>query len=483
MAGTFGGKVLVLGGGSVAQCTVPLLIKDLVVDPSQIIVMDFHNKALQFTQEVKDAGVKFVTDRVTQNNYAALISQHLRAGDLFIDLAWNVDAADVIDYCHKSGILYINTATELWDPYAVPEHPIYATLMSRHKKLEALRASWDTKGPTAVVEHGANPGLVSHFVKRALTNLANMSISEDGVLRRDEILHTALHEKQWNKVAQRLGVKVIHIAERDTQVTDRPKLEDEFVNTWSVEGFYEEGLAPAELGWGTHEKTLPLNSYAHPDSQTQILIAHPGADTWVRSWVPGGPTNGMLVRHGEAYTITKHLTVVEDGVEVYRPTVHYAYMPSDAAIASMRELIARDWNRQSRERIMNDEILPGGQDRLGVLLMGHRYNAYWYGSLLSIDEARTLVPGQSATTLQVAASVSACARWMVDNPSEGLCVPDDLPHETVLQYAEPYLGKLHAEFVDWTPLKHLHNPYKKYDGSQETLDHEDPWQFHNFLIS
>ena len=27
-------------------------------------------------------------------------------------------------------------------------------------------------GPTAVIAHGANPGLVSHFVKQALVNLA-----------------------------------------------------------------------------------------------------------------------------------------------------------------------------------------------------------------------------------------------------------------------------------------------------------------------
>lgn len=481
MAGTFGGKVLIIGGGSVSQCTVPLLIKDLVVSPDQITILDYKNTADKYKTAMA-AGVKFVVDRVTQNNYSQLIAQHLSSGDLLIDLAWNLDSADLIDFCHRSGILYINTANELWDPYAVPEHPVHATLMARHQRLQRMKAGWREQGPTAVVEHGANPGLVSHFTKRALGQIAQMALTEQGVLGRDDRLYDALESRQWNKVAQLLGVKVIHIAERDTQVTDRPKLEDEFVNTWSVEGFYEEGLAPAELGWGTHEKTLPRNAYRHEDSQTQILIAHPGADTWVRSWVPGGPTNGMLVRHGEAYTITRHLTVVEDGVEVYRPTCHYAYMPSDAAIASMRELIARDWNRQSRERIMNDEILPGGQDRLGVLLMGHRYEAWWTGSLLSIDEARQLVPGQSATTLQVAASVTACARWMVDNPGEGLCVPDDLPHETILGYAEPYLGEMVSRQVSWNPLKHLHNPYEKYDGTGERLDREDPWQFSNFLL-
>ena len=58
---------------------------------------------------------------------------------------------------------------------------------------------------------------------------------------------------------QRAGVKGIHIAERDTQRARDPKPRGMFVNTWSVEGFCSEGLQPAELGWGTHEKALPAN--------------------------------------------------------------------------------------------------------------------------------------------------------------------------------------------------------------------------------
>jgi homospermidine synthase len=75
----------------------------------------------------------------------------------------------------------------------------------------------------------------------------------------------ALAAENFPTLAQKLGVKVIHIAERDTQISDKPKQVNEFVNTWSVEGFYEEGIAPAEMGWGTHEKTLPVNAYQHPD--------------------------------------------------------------------------------------------------------------------------------------------------------------------------------------------------------------------------
>ena len=60
-----------------------------------------------------------------------------------------------------------------------------------------------------------------------------------------------------------LGVKVIHIAERDTQVSPKAKEVNEFVNTWSVDGFVSEGCQPAELGWGTHERNFPRDAKRH----------------------------------------------------------------------------------------------------------------------------------------------------------------------------------------------------------------------------
>jgi homospermidine synthase len=111
--------------------------------------------------------------------------------------------------------------------------------------------------------------------------------------------------------------------------------------------------------------------------------------------------------------------------------------------------------------------------------MGHPLNAWWVGSLLSIHEARTLVPHQSATTLQVAVSVMACVQWMIDNPNQGLCVPDDLPWKTILDLAYPYLGPIHSASADWTPLKNNANLFGKWDGVEKS---DDPWQFENFLL-
>src|SRR5258708_37918300 len=100
---------------------------------------------------------------------------------------------------------------------------------------------------------------------------------------------------------------------------------------------------------------------------------------------------------------------------------------------------------------MDDEI-TSGIDELGVLLLGHHLNGWWVGSQLSIEETRQLVPGQNATTLQVAASVLGAITWMIANPRRGLLVPDDLDHRAVLSVANPYLGPCPSLQTAWTPL-------------------------------
>jgi homospermidine synthase len=204
-----------------------------------------------------------------------------------------------------------------------------------------------------------------------------------------------------------------------------------------------------------------------------------GMNTWVRSWVPDYTIRGMVVRHGEAYTISDRLTVWEDGKAIYRPTVHYAYCPCDAAIASLSELRGYDYQLQPKLRIMNDEI-TSGSDILGALVMGHAYNSWWTGSDLSIEESRRLVPHQNATTMQVAVAVVAAVMWMIEHPAMGVCVPDDLPHDYVLDRANPYLGKFISTPSDWTPLKHYTNVFAGY--ADPSLDAADPWQFKNFLV-
>ena len=426
-----------------------------------------------------DKGATYIQDQITQDNLDSQLKKYLSAGDFLLDLAWNIDANTILNWCHDNGVLYLNTSIEQWDPYegGANKHPLERTLYHRHMSMREMKSKWNKVGATAIVEHGANPGLVSHLVKKSMVDIATLALKESKAAAGVE---SALTDERYNDLAQLLGIKVIHISERDTQVTNKPKQWGEFVNTWSVEGFYEEGIAPAELGWGTHEKTLPLNAYEHQSGpRNQIAIAQPGATTWVRSWVPNFEIHGMVIRHGEAFTISDHLTVWDGSKALYRPTVHYAYCPTNEAIASMKELEMRSWDLHKNQRIMNDEITDG-DDRLGVLLMGHPYKAWWTGSLLNIHDSRKLIPDQSATTVQVASAVYAAVAWAMKNPDKGLLVPDELPWREVLSYAEKYWGGIHSEASAWDPLMNRKDLFEGWNGKK--VDSSDPWQFSNFLV-
>lgn len=476
----FDNNVFILGFGAVARCTLPLLFKHLAIDPKRVTIMDFIDNS-HLVNEYRDQGLTYVIEKVTQENYKQLLSRYLTSGDLLIDLSWNVDTTELLQWCHDNDVLFINSSIEEWDPYQDVAHtpPQQLTLYHRHMIIQKMISSWQQKGATAIVDHGANPGLVSHFTKQALIEIAHKLLYDKRTTQIKPI-EKALADNQFADLAMLTGTKVIHISERDTQIINKPKEVNEFVNTWSIEGLLEEGMAPAELGWGTHEKQIPQGAQTHKRGpQNQIFLASMGMNTLVRSWVPSGPIIGMVIRHGEAYGISERLTVWHNNTAIYRPTVHYAYCLSDAALASLYEFRMRDYVCQPKKRIIYDEIIQG-HDEVGCLLMGHAYQSWWIGSVLDIATARLLAPGQNSTTVQVAISIVAAAVYAIKNPRQGFCLPDDIDHNQILAIAKPYLGDFISQPVAWQPTMSP-QPHLVFDNRIPTGD--DIWQFSSFLVT
>jgi len=476
----FDNKVLMMGYGAVAKCTLPILLKHVKIPYQNVTIIDFEDKK-DTLKKWTDKGISFYRERVTKRNLGSVLSKHLDDGGLLVDLAWNIGCNDLLQWCHDHEVLYVNTSVEQWDPTLGMESksPFEKSLYYRQMQIRELTKEWKD-ATTAVVDHGANPGLISHFTKLGLIDIAEKLIAEDKVSKRQaKKLQGLVESRNFAELSMNLGVKVIHCSERDTQITNRPKEVNEFVGTWSIEGLREEGTAPAEMGWGTHEKKLPKLAHVPPyGPKNQIFLAQMGINTWVRSWIPNEEIVGMVIRHGEAFGISDRLTVWKKGKAVYRPTVHYAYHTCHETISSLHELRSRNYEMQPKVRIMGDEITKG-DDILGALLMGHRYKSWWTGSVLSIGEARRLAPGENATTLQVAAGVVSAACWMLENPWMGVRLPDDLPHDFVLKVAKPYLGKIVSKPYDWTPLKNRKIFFKENPDSKPD---RDPWQFKNFLF-
>ncbi|HHF0531113.1 TPA: saccharopine dehydrogenase C-terminal domain-containing protein, partial [Legionella anisa] len=188
-----------------------------------------------------------------------------------------------------------------------------------------------------------------------------------------------------------------------------------------------------------------------------------------------GPINGFLITHAESLSIAEYLTLKKKSKVYYRPTVHYAYHPCPDAILSLKELVQRKYIPQKEKRIILKEIVDG-TDELGVLLMGNKKGAYWYGSNLSIHEARKLANHNNATSLQVAAGVLSGMIWAIKNPECGIIEPEDMDHEYILSLAIPYLGQVGGYYTDWTPIKDK-------DNSNKNMDQSDPWQFINIRIN
>lgn len=462
----FDGRLVILGFGSIGQGVLPLILRHIQMPKEHITIVTAEPRGREVAAEY---GIAFQETAATRDNYRALLTPLLGKGDFLLNVSVDVSSVALVELCRELGCLYLDTVVEPWGGlYTDP------TLTPSQRSNYALREEMLAQppgGPTAVLTHGANPGLVSHFVKQALLDIAR----DTG---KPVAAPAPADRAGWAALAQSLGVKVVHVAERDTQASNQPKRPGEFVNTWSVDGFVGEGNQPAELGWGSHEKALPEDGRRHGfGCDAAIYLLRPGAGTRVRTWTPlEGPFHGFLVTHNEAISIADYYTVKNaDGSVAYRPTCHYAYHPCDDAVLSVHELAGKNWEMQPEKRLMVDEIVTG-MDELGVLLMGHAKGAYWYGSRLTIEEARRVAPHNNATSLQVTAAVLAGVIWAIENPERGPVEADSLDHTRILEICAPYLGDVVGAYSDWTPLEGREKLFP------ESVDREDPWQFQNFRV-
>lgn len=463
----FNGKLIFIGFGSVGQGFLPLLLKHVDMSRRQIriIAADEGGKA-----EAENHEILFEVNPLTPENYRPILDSLLAPGDFLLNVSVNVSSCALIEFCHTRGVLYLDTCIEPWAGAYSDTNLSLSDRSNYGLREEALMLREKLGGgPTAMLCHGVNPGLVSHWVKQAMLNIAQ----DSGVN-----LETPRTREQWARLAAMLKISVIQCAERDTQAVNPPKRIDEFVNTWSIEGFVSEGIQPAELGWGSHEKHEPPDGRHHNyGCDAAIYLTQPGVRTQVYGWTPRvGSYLGFLITHSESISLADYLTVREGDMLSYRPTVYYAYHPCDAAVLSIHEFNGKCLKLQSKTRLAMDNIYDG-VDELGVLLMGHSGGVYWYGSVLSIHQARKLAPYNNATSLQVAAGVLAGVIWAMKNPAAGIVEPDEVPFAEVQKVAAPYLGDMVGQYSDWTPIQGRGKLF------EENLDESDPWQFKNFRVT
>ncbi len=475
---SFDQKIIILGCGSVAQCALPLIFKYIDLPAYNVSIIDYKDNRPSIKDSL-DKGVTYIEEKITPFNYQTLLQKYLNQGDICLDLSVGIDTASLLDWCHHSNVMYMNTSAETWSSETNDQAPSDISALTEYARLENIyktTSHWQKKGPTAIINHGANPGLVSHFTKQGLIDIAQSLLqTKDAPFKKIE---NALSDHDFAQLAYLADIKTIHVAERDTQIITDPKKVNEFVNTWSIPALIEESTSPAELFWGTHERHMPALAREHDHGpQDSIYFMRRGMNAWAYSWVPSGNVVGMVISHPETLTIGRLLTLRHDNRVIYRPTVAFIYCPCDAAINSLHELQMLKLVPQKNQRIIHNEIVSG-QDEVGCLLMGHHYTSWWIGSQLDIAKSRALAPHQNATTLQVAAGILGALVHMINNRNQGFCNPEDLDHREILTIAKPLIEPFVSYPVHWTPLANAQAIALK----QQAVDKDDKWQFVRFLV-
>lgn len=420
----FSKRILLVGCGSVGQGLLPLLFKAFSIEPAQVLILTADEKGRDVAARY---GVSFIVEALTPANYSALLHRHLGTGDVLLNLAVDVSSHALIAWCKSRDVLYLDTCVEPWAGAYLAPHD--APLQNSNAYLRQQVLALHTPGaPTAVIAHGMNPGLISHLLKEALLALAQQKqIALDPT-------------PNWAHLAQTLGIKAVHISERDTQDDGKILERGEFANTWSAQGLYSEAwLQCAEVGWGSHEVETPPGALY---SGSVLHLPKSGANIRMRTWLPTwGEQQGYLITHHEVASISEMLST-----GAYCPTVCYVYSPCPKAQQSLAYLEAGIAAHTFRVLDCNK---VQGIDEIGVLLI-YDTGALWHGSTLRSDEAQGLAPHNSATSLQVVAGIVGALAWMFEHPRCGVVEAEDMDSTQILNVARPWLGDVKTVETNWS---------------------------------
>lgn len=462
----FNNKILIIGCGSIGTALLPLLIKFIIINPSNITIIDKNENRFCKIQPYVIQGVKPTHIKITKENANKIIISDLKFAqdDIIIDASYEINTDFMFELCEQYGISYINSSVEMWEKESILKESDQ-TFYSRFKIIENKNKMLTIKKNNFIVSMGCNPGNVNIWLLYALEKINKQKDN--------------LEYKSYAELAQKMGLKTIHISEKDTQIINKPKRENEYVNSWALDSvaWYDEAFSLLEISWGTHEKTLPQNYKSVISNEYQIIVENIGCETFAYTYTPiGKHILGMIIRHEEAYTICKNLTLKDiNNKIIYKPSCYYVYKPNDSAIASTMEAFANNNVAQSTKRLMTSEIVEG-RDEVGCNLFFEDGDIYWIGSLLDIEEARSLFDNKhddiiNATILQVVAGYIGGIFYLIElinnKKYNGLVFPEDLPIKKILNWTRPLLGPFGLmEVEDW---------------EFECADKNNLWQLHDFL--
>src|SRR5919204_5759499 len=199
----FDGPIVMIGFGSIGKGPVPLMERHIAFDRAKFVVIAPDDSDRRLLDERQ---IRFIHKAVTKENYRELLTPLLTTGPgrgMVVNLSVDTSSVELMAFAKDLDAFYIDTVVEPWPGLytnrnlSISERSNYAL---RESLLELRRRR--PGGVTAVSCCGANPGMVSWFVKQALTDLSRDLGHGDAV---------PASRAEWAALMRDLGVKGVHI--------------------------------------------------------------------------------------------------------------------------------------------------------------------------------------------------------------------------------------------------------------------------------
>ncbi len=457
----FDKKIVQLGFGAVGKSFFEKVSKEIKFDINKYFVISRDKLEYSFFIELGGNINNFIVADINRNNFEKVFSNYIDEGDFLIDFADGVGTRDFVEWCANKNVMYLNTGETDWEDNW---YSIFEENLKKNELRNNLKQNSDVNKCPIVLQHGNNPGLVSHFVKAGIEYVVKKQF------KKNEYLNNLLKENKFNELAKELKLKEIHVNDNDYQKVKDIFDENKLYSTWSVDSFFFEMLSEATANIGTDEKYYNEENCKRIDLKNGFLEFKDLAINKVgKTYYPKGKFEAYLVPHEETITIAKNLEVKKGEEIIYRPTVVFLYSPCEYAIQYLKNAkvnsdyipdfhtmqdiksfdnnpVIRGFKYPERAEIIYKEKIKYGTEYVGVLLLGSEFNPVWVGNRIKknfLYKDKKASFWQTPTITPVAMSALAASCWMIKNKDKGgIYFPDDIKeYNEIIHFAEKYISK------------------------------------------
>lgn len=449
----FNNKIVQFGFGAVGKSFFEKISKEIKFDKDKYFVISRDKLEYTFFIELGGHIGNFIVADINKENFKSVFSKYLSEGDFLIDFADSVGTKDFVEWCATNNIMYLNTGETDWEDNW---YSIFEENLKKNELRNKLKQNNNVNKYPIVLQHGNNPGLVSHFVKAGLEYIVKKQFKNNKKYTK------FIQENKFNELAKALDLKSIHVNDNDYQEVNEKFDKNKLYSTWSIDSFFFEMLSEATINIGTNEKIDYQEECKMLDLKNGFLeFKDIAIDKMGKTYYPKGKFEAFIVPHEETITIAKSLEVKNGNNVTYRPTVMFLYSPCDFAVnylkgarvdnslqidTNRKQEIIRGFKYPERSEIIYKEQIKKGTEYVGVLLLGSKFDPVWIGNRIKknfLYRNKEASFWQTPTITPVAMSALAASCWMIKNKNKGgIYFPDDIDeYKEIINFAEKYISK------------------------------------------